>query len=114
MMDDQVVPDPSRIRWFSHEISQSERAWIFKKGQRPALVTSTFDPLAVLVTMKLFYVDDPWLHRTRIQVLLAWTHNRGNGSALNKLMTTKNPRPLYSGKWPLCAENACLFSAYVE
>ena len=45
--------------------------WIYERGDRPALVTSTLQALAVLMALKLY--------------------NKGNGSALNKLMSTKYP-----------------------
>ena len=77
--------------WFSLEIREEDFPWIFEKSCKPALVISTLEALAVLVALKVFVCKGPREHRTRVQVLPTWTDNRGNGSALNKLMTTKFP-----------------------
>ena len=68
--------------------------WIlgFRHGSvtnRPSLVISTLEALAALISLKLFFGDEPKQERTKVQVVPTWTHNRGNGSALNKLMSTK-------------------------
>ena len=64
---------------------------MFEKSGKAALVISTLVALAALVSMKIFVSKGPVEHRTRVQVAPTWTDNRVNGSALNKLMTTKFP-----------------------
>ena len=44
--------------------------------------------------------------RTKIQVAATWTDNRGNGSALDKLMTTRSPSTGYNGAG-LLSETHC-------
>ena len=41
--------------------------------------------------LKLFYGDEAQVAPARIQMIPSFTDNRGNGSALNKLMTNKYP-----------------------
>ena len=76
---------------FSYELSRAEWPWIFEKGDRPALIISRLKALEVLISLKLFFCDIPGRGRTQIQVVPTWTDNRGNGSALNKLMSTRFP-----------------------
>ena len=83
--------DKWQSRWFSAEIRKEDWPWIFEKDGRPALVISTLEALAVLVGLKLFYGSEPQPHQTQVQVVPTWTDNRGNGSVLNKLMTTRFP-----------------------
>ena len=52
---------------------------------------STLEAPAVLLSLKLFHGETPLDHRTRVLVAPTWTDNRGNGAALNNLMTTKFP-----------------------
>ena len=49
------------------------------------------EALAVLMGLKLFYGDEAQGSHTRKQMIPSFTDNRGNGSALNKLMTRKYP-----------------------
>ena len=65
--------------------------WIFERSDKPARVISTIEALAVLMGLKLFYGDEAQSAHTRIQMIPSFTDNRGNGSALNKLMTSKYP-----------------------
>ena len=57
------------------------------KSQKASRVISTLEALAVPVQ----YVETPGGSRTRVRIAPTLTHNRGNGAALNKLMTTKFP-----------------------
>ena len=41
--------------------------------------------------LKLFYGDKPQSSHAHIQMIPSFTDNRGNGSALNKLMSNKHP-----------------------
>ena len=43
----------------------------------------------MLIGLKLFYGEIPPTHKTKVMVASTWTDNRSNGSALNKLMTTR-------------------------
>ena len=64
---------------------------MYEKGGRPALIISTLEALAVLISLRLFFGGTASQHRSKIMVAPTWTDNRGNGSALNKLMSTKFP-----------------------
>ena len=64
---------------------------MFEKGGRPSLIISTLEALAVLVALKVFYPEDARGCRRKVLVMPTWTDNRGNGAALNKLMTTRYP-----------------------
>ena len=83
--------DPWLSPWFSYELIRTDWPWIFEKGDKPSLIISTLEALAVLISLKLFFGDEPKRERTKVQVVPTWTDNRGNGSALNKLMSTKFP-----------------------
>ena len=83
--------DPARSRWFSHEVRQADWPWVFSKGGRPSLVISTLEALAVLMALKLFHRPPTGQQRTAIRVVPTWTDTRGNGAALNRLMTTRFP-----------------------
>ena len=52
---------------------------------------STLESLAVLLALKCFFQGRNSEHDTKVQILPTWTDNRGNGSVLNKLMTTRYP-----------------------
>ena len=45
----------------------------------------------MLVALKLQYGEEPGRTKTRVAIAPSLTDNRGNGAALNKLMTTKFP-----------------------
>ena len=83
--------DPSLSYWFSLEITKEDFLWFFEKGDKPSLVISTLEALAILVSLKhrfgnLEDVDD-W----RVFIVPSVTDNRGNGAALKKLMSTRFP-----------------------
>ena len=78
-------------RWFSHEITRDEWPWVFEKSPKPALVISTLEALAVLVALKVYYGQELRTDRNSIRIVPTTTDNRGNGAALNKLMTTRYP-----------------------
>ena len=84
------VIDIKSSRWFSLEITEADIPWVFMKERKPSLIIATLEALAVLLSLKVFYGDQPPEGmNTRVQVVPTWTDNRGNGSALNKLMTTR-------------------------
>ena len=75
--------------WFSHGVAISVD---FREGDKPSLVISTLEALAVLVSLKIFFGDHPPAGgRAQAQVVPRWKNNRENGSALNKLVTTRFP-----------------------
>ena len=76
-------------RWFSLVITKDEWPWLFEKSSKPALIISTLEALAVVVALKVYYGEEPRKDRSRIRIVATTTDNRGNGAALNKLMTTK-------------------------
>ena len=65
--------------------------WVFEKSSKPSLVTSSLEAIAVLVASMLYYGSEEQEHRSSIRTVPTITNNRGNGSALNKLMSTKYP-----------------------
>ena len=89
--DERGVIDKSKSRWFSLEITKEKWPWVYYKGDRPALVISTLEALAVLVSLKAFHGNVPRKGSHQVQVLPTLTDNRGNRAALNKLMTTRYP-----------------------
>ena len=78
-------------QWFSHDLTREEWPWIFEKWGKSALTISTLEASVVLFRLELFFGDTPGTGCTRVQVEPTWTDNRGNGSALNKLMSTRFP-----------------------
>ena len=82
---------PWHSEWFSLEVTQEGFPWIFEKGQRPALVISTLEALAILVALKLKFGDQSDSSDTKVLLIPSVTDNRGNGAVLNKLMSTRFP-----------------------
>ena len=70
--------DPWLSPWFSHELTRQDWPWLYERGNRPSLVISTLEALAVLFSLKLFFGDEPKKGRTKVQVVPTWTDNRGN------------------------------------
>ena len=91
MMNSEGSLDPWLSPWFSCELTRTDCPWIFERGDKPSLIISTLEALAVLIGLKLFFGDDTKQGWTKVQVVPTWTDSRGNGSALNKLMSTKFP-----------------------
>ena len=60
-------------------------------GLRTRKQTCILEALAVLVSLKLYYGDEPGPNTTSVTLVPTFTDNRGNGSALNKLMSTRFP-----------------------
>ena len=89
MLDEHGRADTRRSPWFSLEATHNDFPWVFENGNRPALVISTYEALAVLVGLKLFYREVPPARKTKVMVTPTWTDNRWNGSALNKLVMTR-------------------------
>ena len=89
VLDQNGTPDPWRSPWFSIEVTEEEWPWVHEKGGRPAPIISTLEALAVLIPLRLSFGGTANQHRSKIMVAPTWTDNRSNGSALNKLMSTK-------------------------
>ena len=70
------------------EVVEEDWPWVFAKSQKASRVISTLEALAVPVALKL---ETSGGSRTRVRIAPTLTGNRGNGAALNKLMTTKFP-----------------------
>ena len=83
--------DPWCSDWFSLEISKEDFPWISEKGDKPSLVISTLEALAILISLKLRFGDAPDYDDTKVVIVPSITDNRGNGAVLNKLMTTRFP-----------------------
>ena len=64
---------------------------MFEKGNRPSLVISTLEALALLVALKIKFGQEPDPNEMRVLLVPSITDNRGNGAVLNKLMSTKFP-----------------------
>ena len=90
-LTDQGRADPRKSAWFSLEVSPEDFPWVFVRGKKPSQVISTLEALAVLLSLKLFAAQQPEGQRCRVTILPTWTDNRGNGSVLNQLMTTRYP-----------------------
>ena len=63
-----VVIDKWASSWFSHEVKEVDWPWLFEKKGNAALVISTLEDLAVLISLKVFYGDEPPLHQRRVVV----------------------------------------------
>ena len=90
-LDENGSIDQWKSPWFSLEITPEVPPWIYERGDRPALLVSTLEALAVLMALKLYYGNDPGNNVTSVTLVPTFTDNRGNGSALNKLMSTRLP-----------------------
>ena len=86
---DSQGPDLWLSPWYSLELHHQDWEWVFTQSDKPSLTISSLEALAVVIRLKLFFVDQPKPHRTKVPVMPTWTDNRGNGAALNKLMSTR-------------------------
>ena len=77
--------------WFSMEVAQKDFPWVCERGNKPSLVISTIEALAIVVALKLRYGDGGHPESKKVMVVPSVTDNRGNGAVLNKLMSTKYP-----------------------
>ena len=48
-----------RSSWFSLEITKEDFPWVFEKGDRPSLIISTLEALALVVALKIKFGQDP-------------------------------------------------------
>ena len=77
--------------WFSVEITKADAPWVFEKDNRPSRIISTLEALAVVIALKLRFGQECDGSLTKVSVVPTVTDNRGNGAALNKLMSTRFP-----------------------
>ena len=84
-------PDPLSSPWFSEEITDHEFPWVFAKDGKSSRVIAKLEALALLLALRAFYPSLPSGARTKIVLVPSVTDNRGNGSLLNKLMTSRYP-----------------------
>ena len=89
--DDEGRLNPWLSSWFSFEITREEFPWVFEKGNRPSLVISTLEALAILIALKIKFGQEPDADDTRVLIAPSITDNRGNGAALIKLLSTRFP-----------------------
>ena len=80
-----------RSSWFALEITREDFPWVFEKGDRPSLIISTLEALAMVVALKVKFGQEPDPDEMRVLVFPSITDYRGNGAALNKLMSTRFP-----------------------
>ena len=71
-----------RSSWFSLEITREDFPWVFEKGNRPSLIISTLEALALLVALKIKFGQEPDPNEMRVLIVPSFTDNRGNGAAL--------------------------------
>ena len=64
---------------------------MFEKRDRPSLIISTLEALALLDALKIKFGQEPDPNEMRVLIVPSITDNRGNGAALNKLMSTRFP-----------------------
>ena len=83
VLNQQGVLDPYCSPWYSREITSQAWLWVFEMGGRPALVISTLESK--------LWPEVPPTHKSKVLVVPTWTENRGNGAALNRLMSTRFP-----------------------
>ena len=84
VLDVNGVRDPGKSRWFSMEVNKQDFSWVYCRGDRATRVIATLESLA-------FYPSGGDQERRKIRLQPTWTDNRGNGAALNKLMSTQFP-----------------------
>ena len=54
------------VPWFSLEITREAFPWVYERGNKPALLISTLEALAVLMALKLHHGDDPGRNTTSV------------------------------------------------
>ena len=91
--------------WFSLELKRESWPWVYETSDKPSLLISTLEALAVLFSLMLFFddVDDvPPEPRTKVRVAPTWTDNRGKMSALLKHrgLQASVQRAPWAANWP--------------
>ena len=105
--------DTHSSQLFSTEIRQEDWPWVFEKSSKPSLIISTLEALAVPVALILYYEGAERDHRNSVRAPTI-TDNRGNGSVLNKLMSTKHHLRQNDYKFDLVQKKGfwCYFNPY--
>ena len=62
--------------WFSMELRREDWPWIYERGDKPALIISSIESLAILIALKLFYGSNGCKEWGRVMVTPTWTDNR--------------------------------------
>ena len=80
-----------RSSWFSLEITREDFPWVFEKRDRPPHTTPTLEAPAPPAAPKIKFGQEPDPSEMRVLIVPSITDNRGNGAALNKLLSTRFP-----------------------
>ena len=70
--------------WFSMEVAQKDFPWVYERGNKPSLVFSTIEALAIVAALKLRYGQEGLAESKKIMVVPSVRDNRGNGAVLKK------------------------------
>ena len=90
-LDEKGSVDQWKSPWFSLEVTPEVFPGFTPVETSRAFLISALEALAVLMALKLHYGTDPGKNVTSVTLVPTITDNRGNGSALNKLMSTSYP-----------------------
>ena len=85
--------DGMTLRARTEEIRQEDFPCVFKRDGKAARVIATLEALAMLLAIRAFFPNAQEAKRTKLVVIPSYTDNRGNGTLLNKLMSSKYPLP---------------------
>ena len=81
--------DPGHSYWFSEEITPE--AFPFRREGKAARGIATLEAFAMPLAVRAFFPNAQGNQRTKLAVIPSNTDNLGNGSLLNKLMSSKYP-----------------------
>ena len=56
-------------------ITREDFPWVYERGDKPALLISTFEALAVLVALKIYYGDESGRNTTSVTLVPTFTDN---------------------------------------
>ena len=92
--DSAGVVSKARSPWFSVELTPQSAPWAFRRDGESFRLVATLEALRLLLALMVFGPSLEGDTRHQVIQLTTFTDNKGNGYAINKLMTTK---------FPLCA-----------
>ena len=58
-VDSHGIPDKTKSKWFSLEITKEDFPWTYEREDTPSRVISTLEALAVLISLKMKYGEEP-------------------------------------------------------
>ena len=61
--------------WFSMEVTKADFPWVYERGDKPGLVISTLEALAVVIALKLRYGQGRKKERTKVILVRTITDN---------------------------------------